>query len=90
MKSQSRRDLLIKCLMIYTSVACAVGTAACLFIVLVRVPALAETKRDLLFGTLQGVAVSLLFAVTALLINLTFLVYRGRRRVAASLVGEPN
>ena len=44
---------------------CLVGAAAAMYVVLVRVPALAGTKLDLLLGTLQGVAVGLLFAIHA-------------------------
>jgi hypothetical protein len=53
-----------------------VGAVAAVYVVLVRVPAIASTKLDLLFGTLQGTAVALLFTITALLINLTSMVYR--------------
>ena len=62
----------------------AVGALASLFVILVRVPALSTTKLDELVGTLVGTAVALLFAVTALLVNLTYMVYR-----ATSLPGGP-
>lgn len=62
----------------------AVGALASLFVILVRVPALSSTKLDELLGTLAGTAVALLFAVTALLVNLTYMVYR-----ANSLPGGP-
>jgi hypothetical protein len=57
-----------------------VGAAAGMFIALVRVPALAGTKLELLLGTLLGAAVTLLFVVLALLINLTIMVYGATRR----------
>lgn len=62
----------------------AVGALAGVFIILVRVPALAQTKMEELFGTLVGAAVSLLFVVLALLINLTIMVYGAVRRPADS------
>ena len=37
---------------------CGVGAVAGITVVLIRVPALASTRLELLFGTLQGVAVS--------------------------------
>ena len=79
MKLSFGRYSLIKFFAILAGVNYGVGVAVGLFVVLVRVPALAESKRDLLFGTLDGVAVSLLFAITALLINLTFMVYQAGR-----------
>jgi hypothetical protein len=62
-----------------------VGVAAGLFIILVRVPELAETRRDRLFGSLLGAAVTLLFVVVALLINLTIMVH-GKARPPAVAV----
>ena len=59
---------------------CGVGAVAGMTVVLVRVPALAHTKLELLFGTLQGVAVSLLFAIAALLIKLTVMIRRATRQ----------
>jgi hypothetical protein len=53
---------------------------------LVRVRAIATTKLDLLFGTLQGTAVALLFVTTGLLINLTLMVYRATRSSTLPLV----
>jgi hypothetical protein len=55
---------------------CAVGAAASMYVVLVRVPALTRTKQEVLSGTLQGVAVGLLFGIVALLINLTLMARR--------------
>jgi hypothetical protein len=75
-----------KPLVILLSSLCAVGAFAAFFVVLVRVPAIATTKVDLLFGTLQGTAVALLFVATGLLINLTVMVYRATRPSARSLV----
>ena len=61
----------------------AVGALASVFIVLVRVPALAMTKLEELYGTLQGMAVALLFVVMALLIDLIYLVHRTSRTSAS-------
>jgi hypothetical protein len=55
-----------------------------MYVVLIRLPVLANNKLELLFGTLQGVAVSLLFAIAALLINLTIMVRRAIPRLPAS------
>ncbi len=57
-------------------VLCLVGAAASIYVVLVRVPALTQTKLEVLSGTLEGVAVGLLFAIAALLINLTLMARR--------------
>jgi hypothetical protein len=81
-------DATMRNLAIFASVLCSIGAAAALFVVLVRIPALASTKLDLLLGTLQGVAVGLLFAITALLINLTYMVRREIRRLSFSSVGD--
>ncbi len=48
-----------------------VGAVAGMFITLVRVPALTQTKLEALFGTLLAGAFTLLFVVLALLIHLT-------------------
>jgi hypothetical protein len=50
---------------------CGVGAVAGMYITLVRVPALAQTKLEDLFGTLLATAVSLLFVVLGFLIQLT-------------------
>jgi hypothetical protein len=55
---------------------CLVGELACVFVILVRVPSVATTKLELLFGTLQAVSVGLLFGIALLLINLTYMVRR--------------
>jgi hypothetical protein len=73
-------DAVMKPLAICCVTLCAVGAAASLFVILVRVPAMASTKLDLLFGTLQGTAVALLFSITALLISLTYMLRRASRQ----------
>ncbi|WP_165064862.1 hypothetical protein [Paludisphaera rhizosphaerae] len=54
---------------------CMVGSLASLFVLLVRVPALAVSRMDELYGTLLGAAVAMAFVIAALLINLTLMVY---------------
>jgi hypothetical protein len=63
---------------------CGLGAVVGMYVVLVRLPALANSKLELLLGTLLGVAVSLLFAIAALLINLTIMVRRATPRLPAS------
>jgi hypothetical protein len=72
----------------FASALCAVGAAISIYVVLVRIPALASTKLELLLGTLQGVAVGLLFAIGALLIALTHMVGRANRPPTLSSVGD--
>ena len=79
MATQSRIDAAIKPLALLGMTLCGVGAAASLFVILVRLPVVAGTKLDLLFGTLQGTAVGLLFGIAALLINLTYMVRRASR-----------
>ena len=57
-----------------------VGAVAGMFISLVRVPALAQTKLDALLGTLQAGAFTLLFVILALLIHLTLVVLQATRQ----------
>jgi hypothetical protein len=66
---RTRFDAMIRTLTVSASALCLVGAAAAFYVVLVRIPALASTKLDLLMGTLLGVAVGLLFAIAALLIS---------------------
>jgi hypothetical protein len=69
----------LKPMVIVCNVLAFTGALASLFVILVRVPALSTNKLEVLFGTLQGTAVALLFSVIALLIDLTYLVYRANR-----------
>jgi hypothetical protein len=79
MQVRSRFDAMTKTLTVFAASLCLVGAAAAMYVVLVRIPALAGTKLDLLLGTLQGVAVGLLFAIAALLICLTYTIRRANR-----------
>jgi hypothetical protein len=89
MKAISRIDSAIKPLAIIASALCGVGALASVFVILVRVPAMANTKLESLFGTLQGAAVALLFAIAALLINLTYMVRRANHPLIANgRIGE--
>lgn len=82
MKKHVRSEEKFKILGIVGVFLCLGGAVIAMGVVLVRVPALAGTRLELLFGTLQGVAVSLLFAIAALLINLTIMVRRATRPFA--------
>jgi hypothetical protein len=77
MGTRPRFEAKIRFLGIVGMVLCGGGAIAGMTVVLVRLPSLAATRLDLLFGTLQGVAISLLFAIAALLINLTLMIRRG-------------
>jgi hypothetical protein len=79
-----------KALAVFASTLCLLGAAAAIYVVLVRIPALAITKLDLLLGTLQGVAVGLLFAIAALLIALTHTIRRANRPPHLASVGDGN
>jgi hypothetical protein len=76
MLPRSKYDHTFRPAVITTNVLAFVGAVASVFVMLVRVPAMSTTKIEQLFGTLQGTAVTMLFVVTALLINLTYLFYR--------------
>ncbi len=79
MRMRHRVEAAAKPLVIFFTFLAAVGALAAVFIVLVRVPAMASTKLEELFGTLQGAAVALLFVIMALLINLIAMVHRATR-----------
>jgi hypothetical protein len=85
---RTRFDAMTKHLVAFAMALCLVGAAAAMYVVVVRVPALAGTKFDLLLGTLQGVAVALLFAIAALLIALTHMVRRANHPPPLTSVGD--
>ncbi|MGO9463359.1 MAG: hypothetical protein ACLQIB_57135 [Isosphaeraceae bacterium] len=87
---RTRSDAMGKTLAVFASVLCLVGAAVAFYVVLVRIPALASTKLDLLLGTLQGATVGLLFAIAALLITLTYMVHRANRPPPLASVGDGN
>jgi hypothetical protein len=88
MSSRSKTDGVFRPLALTCSALCLVGALAAMFVVLVRVPALSSTKLEVLQGTLQGTAVSLLFGVVALLVNLTYIVHRANRLPGGSLASD--
>jgi hypothetical protein len=88
MSTRSRIDAAIKPLGIIAGVLCGAGAVAAMFVVLVRVPAMANTRLETLFGTLQGTAVALLFSIAALLINLTYMVRRATRPMAVPFIQD--
>jgi len=79
METRPRFEALLRSLGFAVMVLCGLGAVASIVVILVRVPALAVSKLDVLYGTLQGVAVGLLFGIVALLINLTIMVRRATR-----------
>jgi hypothetical protein len=85
---RTRFDAMSKPLAAFATALCFVGAAAAMYVVLVRLPALAGTKLDLLLGTLQGVAVGLLFAIAGLLISLTYMIGRANRSRLLASVGD--
>src|SRR5262249_7601132 len=87
---RTRFEAMIKPMAVFASVLCFVGAAAAIYVVLVRIPVLANTKLELLLGTLQGVAVGLLFAIAALLISLTYMVRRASRLLSLASASERN
>jgi hypothetical protein len=76
MFSRRKFDRMLRPLTLLCVVLCLMGALASVFVILVRVPAVATTKLELLFGTLQGVSVALLFGIAALLVTLTYMVRR--------------
>jgi membrane-associated phospholipid phosphatase len=84
MDTRPRFEAVIRKLGIAVMLLCGVGAVAGMVVVLIRVPALAATKLDVLFGTLQGAAVSLLFGIVALLINLTLMIRRASLQLRAA------
>jgi hypothetical protein len=73
---RSKVDGMLRPMTILCCCLCLVGELASIFVILVRVPAVASTKLELLFGTLLAVSVGLLFGIALLLINLTYMVRR--------------
>jgi hypothetical protein len=55
------------------------GAIATMSVVFVRLPALAASKMEVLFGTLLVTAVSLLFGIAGLLVILLLMVRRATR-----------
>jgi hypothetical protein len=64
------------------------GALAGTYIILVRVPALAQTKLEELFGTLLASAVTLLFVVLGFLIQLTTAAFQATRHPADAASGD--
>jgi len=90
MSVRHRIEAAMRPLVIVLSSLCAVGALAAILVILIRVPPMASTKIDMVFGTLQGAAVALLFTITALLINLTSMVYRATQPTLPIAGDDPN
>lgn len=84
----TKRNAVIRTLVILCTVFCSIGTTASLYVVLVRVPEIATTKLDVLFGTLLGVTLGLLFAIAALLTHCMVMLSRLNRSPALALDGD--
>jgi hypothetical protein len=65
-----------------------VGAVAGTYITLVRVPTLAQTKLEELFGTLLAMAVTLLFVVLGFLIQLTTAAFQATQYPADAASGD--
>ena len=65
-----------------------VGAVAGTYITLVRVPTLAQTKLEELFGTLLAMAVTLLFVALGFLIQLTTGAFQATRHPADAASGD--
>ncbi|HEV3166954.1 MAG TPA: hypothetical protein VGZ22_23200 [Isosphaeraceae bacterium] len=61
---------------------CFLGAILILAVVSIRLPALATTKKDVLFGTLLALGVSMLLVTNGLLLNLTIIIRQSLRRPA--------
>ncbi len=88
MRMRERVEANAKPLVVFLTCLSGVGALAAFYIILVRVPAMASTKLEELFGTLQGIAVALLFVIMALLVNLTAMVYRATRSSIVPTFGD--
>ena len=84
MENRPRFEARLRVLGIVGILLCLGGAILGMIVVLVRLPALATTKLEMLFGVLQGVAVSLLFANAALLITITLMIRRATHQQTAT------
>ena len=76
MFSRPNIDGMLRPMTILCGCLCLVGELASIFVILVRVPAVATTKLELLFGTLLAVSVGLLFGIALLLLSLNYMLRR--------------
>jgi hypothetical protein len=67
---------------------CYVGSITVMIFVLYRLPSFVESRRDMLFGTLLVACMSLILALSGLVINLTTMTYRIIKRSGRGPVGE--
>jgi len=81
METDARRARYYRSLAVGSMASCTLAAIFILAIVSVRLPALVSTKKDLLFGTLLALGVSLLIVTNGILINLLIMMrqlIRGR------------
>jgi hypothetical protein len=76
MDSRARFEKLLRVLGVVSLVSCLGAAAFVLALVVWRLPALGASRLEMLFGTLQAVAVSLLMVIAGLLVNVMAMVRR--------------
>ncbi len=81
MEDRPRSEAPFRVFLMVGILLCLGGAVVTVYVVMVRLPALANTKLEMLFGVLQGVAVSLLFGIAALLIAIASLLINIRRMI---------
>ncbi len=79
MQIRTRLDPLVDSLGLINFVVCLTGAIATMAVGLIRLPALATSRFEVLFGTLLITAVCLLFGIVGLLVFLTIMVRRATR-----------
>ena len=81
METDARRARYYRNMAVGSMAVCTLGAIFILVVVSVRLPALVSTKKDLLFGTLLALGVSLLVVMNGILINVLIMmrqIIRGR------------
>jgi len=90
MDPDARRARYYRIMAVSSMAVCTFAAIVVLAVVSVRLPALVSTKKDMLFGTLLALGVSLLIVTNGILINLMIMVRqitRGRIVAAANRNG---
>jgi len=87
METDARRARYYRIMAVSSMVVCTLAAIFILAVVSIRLPALVSTKKDILFGTLLALGVSLLIVTNGILINLLIMV---RRLTRAPVVAPEN
>jgi uncharacterized membrane protein YhaH (DUF805 family) len=82
MKARTRSEYVVEILGISSIALCLTGAVVSMIVVIIRMPTLASSKWELLFGTIVGTALGLLFGIASLLLALTVMVRRLSRSQA--------